>query len=186
VGEEIDRISDIVKRMRDFYRPARDTFQPTDVHRVLDSVISLVGTQLHHGRITVERVLHDHLPLVKANPDHLKQVFLNLILNAADAMPQGGTLQITTDIAPIRYQNSRTLEVESERPAVRITFRDTGEGITTQAFEHLFEPFFTTKPHGSGLGLSVSYNIIEAHNGQIRVENLVEGGTTFTVLLPVG
>ncbi|MBN1564629.1 MAG: GAF domain-containing protein [Anaerolineae bacterium] len=185
VEEEIDRIAAIVKRMRDFYRPARDTFQQTDVHRVLDSVIALVDAQLRHSAITLEKTLHNQLPLIEANPDHLKQVFLNLILNAADAMPQGGTLYIQTGRTHIQYQSLYTLAMEVKQPAVQITFRDTGEGIAPAIFEHLFEPFFTTKSQGSGLGLSVSYSIIEAHHGQISVTSPPNTGASFTVLLPV-
>jgi len=173
VESEIERIATIVQRMRDFYRPARAGRHPTDLHAVLESVLALAGKRLQHGNVTVEREWAGELPAVQANPDHLKQVFLNLTLNAIDAMPAGGTLRVRT-----------TLDQKQDPDAVRIEFSDTGEGMAPEALSRLFEPFFTTKEHGSGLGLSISYGIIEAHNGQIVVASEEGEGTTFTILLP--
>ncbi len=166
---EIERVSVIVRRMRDFYRPAQKGMEETDVHAVLQSVLDLTQKQLQHSDVTVERAWED-LVQIQANPDHLKQVFLNLVLNAIDAMPEGGTLHVNTAM---------------EHGMVQIQFRDTGLGIPSEALPHLFEPFFTTKEHGSGLGLSISYGIIESHNGEITVSSEMNGGTTFTILLPI-
>jgi two-component system NtrC family sensor kinase len=174
VESEIDRIGSVVRRMYDFYRPARQEFQLTDLHAVLESVLELTGKQLQHSGVTVERVWAGDLPGVLANADHLKQVFLNLVLNAIDAMPGGGRLCIRT--AP------------NQGPAgdgvARLEFSDTGEGMSPETLAHVFEPFFTTKEGGSGLGLSISYAIIETHHGQISVQSQVGVGTTFTILLP--
>jgi len=180
VGDEIERISAIVHRMRDFYRPAREGLQPTYLHAVLESVLELTNKQLQHSDTTVERVWADFLPEIQANPDHLKQVFLNLVLNAIDAMPAGGTLRISTGLDQIQDGDG-----QQPRPAVRVEFSDTGEGMSPEVLSRLFEPFFTTKERGSGLGLSISYGIVEAHNGKITVESHVGLGTTFTILLPV-
>jgi len=185
---EIERLTNIVRRLRDFYRPTRQERQFTDVRMVLEGVLELTGKQLQHSHIAVERedLCVDGLPLVWANADHLKQVFLNLVLNAIDAMSapaaegtQGGTLRVRTALDTCRSRDG------SERPAVRIEFSDTGEGIPPEIMSHLFEPFVTTKSDGTGLGLSISYGIIEAHNGQITVTTQ-SGGTTFTIWLPVG
>jgi two-component system NtrC family sensor kinase len=181
VGDEIERVSAIVRRMRDFYRPAREEVQPTDLHTVLESVLGLANKQLQHGGVTVERAWADQLPEIQANPDHLKQVFLNLLLNAIDAMPSGGTLCISTALDQMQAEGSG----EPSRPAVRIEFSDTGEGIPPNTLSRIFEPFFTTKERGTGLGLAISYGIIQAHNGQITVESHEGLGTTFTILLPV-
>jgi two-component system NtrC family sensor kinase len=179
VDSEIERIAAIVKRMRDFYRPARKAMEPTDLHVVLAGVLELSSKQLQHGDITVERRWAADLPQVQANPDHLRQVFLNLVLNALDAMPEGGTLRIATSLDEGRGDG------DLDQRDVRMTFTDTGIGMSPEAQAQLFEPFFTTKPHGTGLGLSIAYQIIQAHNGQVEVESQEGVGTTFTILLPV-
>jgi signal transduction histidine kinase len=176
---EIERISVIVRRMRDFYRPAREGLQPTHLHTVLESVLELTNKQLQHSHVIIERSWIDGLPEIQANPDHLKQVFLNLVLNAIDAMPRGGTLYVSTALTQMQMGDERIAQ-----PAVRVEFSDTGEGMPSEVLSHLFEPFFTTKERGTGLGLSISYQIIQAHNGQIWVESHPGLGTTFTILLP--
>jgi PAS domain S-box-containing protein len=180
VGKEIERIATIVRHMRDFYRPAREGLQPTYLHAVLESVLALTNKQLQHSHVVVERIWADHLPAIDANPDHLKQVFLNLVLNAIDAMPTGGTLHIST-----RVDQMLVGAGQQPLPAVRIEFSDTGEGMPPEVLSRLFEPFFTTKEGGTGLGLSISYGIIQAHGGQVTVESHAEMGTTFIILLPV-
>jgi PAS domain S-box-containing protein len=171
---EVRRVSDIVRRMHDFYRHARTELVTVDVHQVLESVLTLSGKQLQHSDVTVVRDYAPDLSPIQANPDHLKQVFLNLVLNAVDAMPDGGTLRVATRNRP-----------DAEPPAVQIAFHDTGEGMPPEVSERLFEPFFTTKGSGSGLGLSISYGIIESHNGQITVDSQEGEGSTLTVELPV-
>jgi signal transduction histidine kinase len=180
VGGEVERISAIVRRMRDYYRPARERLSPTDLGAVLDSVLDLTAKELQHHHIAVERLDSGDLPRVQANPDHLKQVFLNLILNAIDAMPTGGELRIRGSLAELQRGSG-----EQRQPAVRIEIADTGHGIPPEIQARLFEPFVTTKEQGAGLGLSVSYGIIEAHNGQISVSCEEGVSTTFSILLPV-
>jgi two-component system NtrC family sensor kinase len=180
VETETERIATIVRRVRDFYRPARREMQPTDVHVVLGGVLELAGKQLQHHNIVTEREWAEDLPLIQANSDHLKQVFLNLVLNAIDAIPErGGTLRIRTASDQMSGADNRLL------PAVRVEFSDTGAGMSPEVVAHLFEPFFTTKTGGTGLGLAVSYEIIQAHSGQISVKSQKGIGTTFTILLPV-
>jgi signal transduction histidine kinase len=179
VGGELGRISAIVRRMRDYYRPAHERLQPTDLLAVLDSVLELSGKELQHRHIEVERLGSLELPLVHANPDHLKQVFLNLVLNAMDAMPDGGMLRITT------AQDVQLGSTDHMQSAVCIELSDTGPGMPPEIQTRLFEPFFTTKEGGAGLGLSITYNIIEAHNGQISVMSEEGTGTTFRILLPI-
>ena len=171
---EIGRISDIVRRMQEFYRPAQAGFRPTDIHAVLESVLVLARQQLRHHHIQVKEVWDTTLPPIQANADQLKQVFLNLVINAIDAMPDGGVLSIITEA---------TTDARAA-PAIRIIVRDTGSGMPETTRERLFEPFFTTKKQGMGLGLSISYGIIQAHNGQMHVESALEEGTAFTVVLP--
>jgi signal transduction histidine kinase len=178
-NSEIERLATIVHRLRDFYRPAREGLLPTNVNAVLQSVLELAGKQLQHSHVTVEWAGADALPTIQANPDYLKQVFLNLILNAIDAMSeQGGTLSIRTALDQLPGRDRPPL------PAVRIEFGDTGEGIPPDILPHIFEPFVTTKKTGTGLGLSISYGLIEAHNGRITVTSQVEQGSQFTIWLP--
>lgn len=179
IHAEVERISEIVRRMRDFYRPAREGRQSTDVHMVLDAVLDLCGRQFEHNRIEVERVYTPALGPIQSNPDHLKQVFLNLVLNAIDAMPDGGKLTVSTSVEDAAVDADHL-----GRRIVRIAFRDTGIGMSPEVQSHLFEPFFTTKEGGSGLGLSISYGIIQSLGGQIQVTSAEGQGSTFTVVLP--
>lgn len=168
--DEIERIATIVRRVRDFYRPSGHEHAPTDIHQTLESVLELSGKELQHSYINVERIWDPAVPQIIANADHLKQVFLNLVINAIDAMPKGGNLSIRTILD---YEN------------VSIEFADTGIGMPPEIQARLFEPFFTTKAYGSGLGLSISYGIIQEHKGQILVQSEVGKGTTFTIILPI-
>jgi len=180
VETETERIAAIVRRVRDFYRPARQEMRLTDVHSVLNSVLELAGKQLQNNNVTVEREWMEALPTIQANPDHLKQVFLNLTLNAADAMAKrGGTLHVRTAMDQVQGAESQSL------PAARIEISDTGEGMSPEVLANLFEPFFTTRASGTGLGLAISYEIIQAHNGQITATSQLGVGTTFVILLPV-
>ena len=156
--DEIERIATIVRRVRDFYRPSGQEHAPTDLHQTLESVLELSGKELQHSHVNVERIWDPAIPLIVANPDHLKQVFLNLVINAIDAMPEGGDLSIRTIL---------------DHESVSIEFTDTGVGMPSEVQARLFEPFFTTKSQGSGLGLSISYGIIQEHEGQILVQSEV-------------
>jgi signal transduction histidine kinase len=171
--EGIARIAAIVGRVGDFYRPGRRERRPTDLHAVLEDVLELAGERLHQSDITVERAWADALPHVPANPDHLRQVFLTLVLNAVDAIGRGGTLRISTGLD------------QPGEEMVRIAFSDTGVGMSPEVQARLFEPFFTTKTYASGLGLPISYQVVEGHGGQIAVTSEEGVGTTFIILLPV-
>jgi two-component system NtrC family sensor kinase len=179
-GSEVERISSIVQRMRDLYRPVREEKQSTDLHAILESLLVLTDKQLQHSNVAVERAWCRELPVIWANADQLRQVFLNLILNAIDAMPEGGPLRISTDLDEVEIRGG-----QAAVPAVRVEFSDAGKGIPEDMLPHMFEPFFTTKENGTGLGLSTSYGIIESHNGRITVASEAGKGTTFTILLPV-
>lgn len=168
---EVGRISAIIRRMREFYSPVSAGFQPVDLNNVVAGVLDLTGKQLEREQIRVERVFTPSLPPIEANADQLRQVFLNFVLNAIDAMPGGGTLRVVT--------------LMGAPDIVRVEFSDTGQGVSPEAQPHVFEPFFTTKTHGSGLGLSISYSIVRAHRGQLSFLSYQGLGTTFTVLLPL-
>ena len=167
--EQLGRIGGIIERMRDFYRPARGELVPADLNQLLEGTLALAGLNMRHVAIEVIFAPAPDLPEVRCNSDQLRQVFLNLILNAIDAMPQGGTLTVRTIAGP-------TVAV--------VEVHDTGVGIAEDIRARLFEPFFTNKPTGTGLGLSISAHIVTQHGGQIVVESAEGQGSTFRVALP--
>jgi len=169
--EEVQRLIDLVQRMLDFYRPSAESKGPLDIQVVLDDVLSLVGKRIQHGSVMVHRNAIDPMPPVLGEASQLKQVFLNIIINAVEAMPAGGDLFI--DAA-----------WDEQRNEVSMSFTDTGEGIPLPELSNIFDPFYTSKPNGTGLGLSVSHGIIERHGGRIDVKSEVGQGSTFTVSLP--
>jgi two-component system NtrC family sensor kinase len=173
---ELGRIARIISRMRDFYRPSRTELEPTDVNAVILETVDLVQTHLRHGNVAVITDLAADLPEIVAHTDQLHQVALNLILNACDAMPGGGTLRVTTQRLPA---------LPDQEAAISIRVADTGVGIPPEHQPHLFEPFYTTKPQGTGLGLAISAHITTQHGGQISVESTVGVGSTFTITLPL-
>ncbi|TEU14267.1 MAG: response regulator [Anaerolineales bacterium] len=170
--EEVERLITIVQRMLEFYRPSKEGMAPTDVHTIIENVLTLSSKRLQHGKITVTKKLASDLPPISAVRDQLKQVFLNLVINAVEAMPQGGELRIETKLS-------------GDEDGLSVAFTDTGVGLSEKEQENIFEPFFTTKATGTGLGLSVSYGIIERHGGRIKVQSELGKGATFTVHLPL-
>jgi signal transduction histidine kinase/DNA-binding response OmpR family regulator len=194
--EEVDRLIGIVQRMLDFYRPSRDGvgMRLTDMHELLDAVLALADKQLQTSHISVVRDWTVKPPLVYAIGNHLKQVYLNLILNVVESMPDGGVLTIRTYVtADAANQERQSLETTSTvgsagqrlGPAVVIEFSDTGQGIPPDILPKIFEPFYTTRSTGTGLGLAISYSIIEQHQGDLSVSSVVGQGTTFRIRLPV-
>lgn len=176
---EVERIARIVQRLREFFRPARQGLRPTDVPAVLESVLELTRKQLQHSNIAIEQAWAAALPAVHANPDLLKQVVLNLVLNAIDAMPQGGTLRLAARPSQVQERGSGAF-----KPAVQVEVSDTGVGLPPERLSQIFEPFYTTKESGTGLGLSISYEIVKSLDGEITVTSQPGAGTTFTIRLP--
>jgi PAS domain S-box-containing protein len=177
---EIEHIADIVRRTRAFYRPDVGGPRAVDVQVVLESVLNLSDKELQYSDIVVECDWADGLPKIVVNGDQLRQVFLNLVLNAIDAMPTGGTLRVGTSLDHMSVGGDGQVV-----PVVRIQFSDTGEGIPEGVEPHVFEPFVTSKEHGTGLGLFITYGVIQAHGGEITAASRPGEGTTFTILLPV-
>lgn len=179
-SKETERVSGIIRQMLGFYRPAA-VKTPADVNQAIQEAITLLERHLRQHRVALRLDFDPRLPAVPASPDQLKQVFLNLILNAQDAMPDGGTLSVSTRMA----RESDTEFVLSGR-WVLVQFRDTGVGIPEENLRQIFEPFFSTKNEkkGTGLGLWVSLGIIQQHGGQMKVRSRPGRGTTFTIALP--
>lgn len=170
--EEVQRLRRIVGQMRELYRPEAGEREPADLNRLVEEVLVLCDQPCRDGRIALDWRPAADLPPVAVAADRIKQVFLNLLLNAIEAMPEGGPLCVRT--------------VRSEQPAgIRIEFQDSGIGIAPEALPRLFEPFYSTKPKGSGLGLFVSYRIVQEHGGTITVDSRPGEGSTFTVWLPL-
>jgi signal transduction histidine kinase len=181
-NKETERVSGIIRQMLGFYRPTA-LKAPTNINGLLDEALVLLEKQLRQAKIVVRCDLDRRLPPVLASADQLKQVFLNLLLNAQEAMPNGGTLRISSRI-------SRSADAEYLLPgeSALIQFQDTGDGISDENLQHIFEPFFSTKPkqRGTGMGLWISLGIVQQHGGQLKVRSRPGRGTTFTIALPVG
>jgi PAS domain S-box-containing protein len=181
-NKETERVSGIVRQMLGFYRPAV-VMAPVDIHAVLEETIGLLQRQFGQQQIVVQQDLQRRLPPVLGSADQLKQVFLNLFLNAIEAMPGGGTLRITT-----RMARGTDSEFVLEGRYVLIQVQDSGTGIDEDDLRHIFEPFFSTKQkqRGSGLGLWVSLGIVQQHGGQMKARSRPGRGTTFAIALPEG
>jgi two-component system NtrC family sensor kinase len=174
IVQEAGRCKEIVKSLLEFARQTEPKMEPTDVNRAInDGLFFLVNQALFHN-IKIVKKIDPFLPFVRGNASQLKQVFMNIIVNAAEAMHGSGTLTITTSPAP-------------DQKTVYVKFTDTGEGIPEENLTRIFDPFFTTKEvgKGTGLGLATSYGIIEDHEGKIGVKSKVGEGTTFTIELPI-
>jgi len=168
---ETSRAAEIVRGLLDFARERPALKEPLDLNDVVRRTMRLIRNQKSFERIVIQEELRDVLPAVEGDRNQLQQVFLNLSLNACEAMPNGGTLTITT---------------VADGDRVQVRMHDTGCGISPEHLPQIFEPFFTTKPvgKGTGLGLSVSYGIVEQHGGALEVETEEGKGSTFIIRLP--
>jgi signal transduction histidine kinase len=173
VRRQADRASNIVNNLLNFSRTGSAAeFNALDVHRVLDDTLQLLEPQLRRNQVELIRDYDDQLPLAFGNAGKLQQVFTNLILNARDALPAGGQIIL------------RTVTKDDDTLAIEIA--DTGIGIAPENVAKIYDPFFTTKGvgRGTGLGLAVSYGIVQEHSGHISVESMPGHGTTFRITLP--
>jgi signal transduction histidine kinase len=175
---ETQRMSRILRQMLGFYKPGMD-LAAIDVNTIIEDAEGLVAKRLRQAKITLVRDLDPTLPRIRASADQMKQVLLNLLLNAVEAMPDGGTLTVTT-----RY--ARPTERDMPFDSVRIEVKDTGVGMDEETQARIFEAFFSTKTQkGTGLGLWVSHGIVQGHGGAMKVRSRVGEGTTFIIALPV-
>ena len=185
IVSEVGRITDLVKRLMTFARQEEPKVEPVDIVGLAESVLALLRRQMEKQGIHIEVNLASDLPDVMGDKDQLQQVFLNLVMNAWQAMPGGGTLRLEGQYdvnADATNQNGETLF-----PCLKLTVKDTGIGIFENNIQKVFDPFFTTKDvgEGTGLGLSIVHRIVEDHDGRITVTSREEEGSTFTVFLPV-
>jgi PAS domain S-box-containing protein len=169
---ETVRLSEMLRKMLSFSKPDEEEKQPTNINTILDEILLLHEKQLREHSIRISPSLAEDLDMVKASKNQLRQVFLNIISNARDAMPEGGTLSVTT---------------RAEGDNVHVEISDTGMGIRKENLNKIFDSFFTTKDNikDVGLGLSVCYGFIKDHGGDIKVESEWGSGATFTIILPM-
>jgi signal transduction histidine kinase len=170
ISEEAKRLEALLLEVRDFTRPPRPQKVEADVNTTVRNVLSLMQEKIQTQNIQVDLHLADDLPLCLFDPDQIKQVLLNLVKNAVEAMPQGGRLTISSQRAGNHLQ---------------VSVADTGDGIAPDRIKRIFHPFYTTKKKGTGLGLAVSYKIIQDHEGDITVQSREGEGARFTFTLPL-
>jgi signal transduction histidine kinase len=176
ISQQTFRASEIVNSLLNFSRTSGSEFQPVSLNKIVHDTLNLLEHQLKIGRVQVESELYSELPSIMGNSGKLQQVFLNLFLNAKDAMPSGGVLRVST----------------ANGDGVKVMVSDTGSGIASEHIQRIYDPFFTTKTkpgegrrRGTGLGLSVSYGIIQEHAGKIQVSSRPGQGTTFSLEFPM-
>ncbi len=173
VGGEVDRIDGLVNQLLDFAKPAPPVFKETNINKLLEDSLDFLNSRLTQKKITLRADLSpvcDHP--IRIDPNQIRQAFLNIALNAIEAMPSGGTLTIAS-----RFTNDASR-------FITITISDTGTGIAQEDIPHIFDPFFSKKDFGTGLGLSITHGIIQEHGGKISVETNPGWGTTFKIELP--
>jgi len=174
INNEAERCRKIVKGLLDFSRQTEPEMKSVAINIIIDESLALVKNQPLFLNIDINKTLDPSLPMVNADPSQIQQVFMNIILNAVEAMEGKGELTIITGLT-------------DNKKYVFASFADTGYGITEKNVQKIFDPFFTTKEtgHGTGLGLSISYGIVKKHNGEIDVKSELNKGTTFIVKLPI-
>jgi len=177
IEDKVSRANELIVNLLGFSRPDEAKILPTDINNLMEDILTLMEHQMSLDNIKVIRKLDYKLPQILVDPGEIKKVFVNMIINAQDAMPDGGEMRVTTDYYP----------KQSPAEVVEIKLEDTGCGIPEENLKDIFEPFFTTKKDkiSAGLGLSVCVDIIKKYHGSIEVNSRVGDGTTFIIKLPV-
>ena len=170
IVDECQRAKGIIQRVLEYARPSKGEFKATPIDRVIEDVIAIIEHQFQLANISIERDYAPDLPQVYIDEKQIQEVLMNLLVNARDAMPEGGKINI---------------KVFCEGAFLRIDIKDTGIGMSKEVLDKIFEPFFSTKEKGTGLGISICYNIIKAHKGEIKFRSEPQKGTIVTILLPV-
>jgi signal transduction histidine kinase len=177
--KEVDRICGLINDLLSFARPSKPNVAPESVNDVVDNIARILETQAKEKGVAIERRFGENLPKAWIDREQMKQVFMNLILNAIQAMNGTGSITLM----------SRSVMKNGTQPAgefVQVEVKDSGVGIPQENLQHIFDPFFTSKDEGSGLGLAVSHQIVQEHGGFVTVESTVGSGTSFFVHVPVG
>ncbi len=177
--KEVDRICGLITDLLSFARPSKPNVAPEDMGDVIEGIARILETQAKEKGVEIVRDFGANLPKVWIDREQMKQVFMNLILNAIQAVKDGGSIAVSTRV----YSRNHAGETGQ---FVQVEIRDSGIGIPEENLEHIFDPFFTNKDEGSGLGLSISHQIVQEHGGYITVESKLEKGTAFFINLPTG
>jgi signal transduction histidine kinase len=178
--KEVDRICGLINDLLSFARPSRPKVVQENINEVVDGITRILETEAKEKNVEITRYFAESLPTVWIDREQMKQVFMNLILNAIQAMKnEGGAILIST------RPHSKDQSGQAGR-FIQVEIRDTGVGIPEENLEHIFDPFFTNKDEGSGLGLSISHQIVQEHGGYVTVESKVGKGTAFFINIPVG
>lgn len=175
---QIRRIEATINRFLDFAKPQEPIFSMVDVRKLIDEALLVVKPKANQQEIVVSVSANDGLPQVRGDKKQLGEVLVNLMVNALEAMPNGGNLTVSAFVENCDIANE-------PRERLRLDVSDTGYGITTENLPNLFDPFFTTKASGTGLGLSIVQSTVHAHGGEVKVESLASKGTTFSLFLPL-
>ncbi len=179
--KQINRLNELLKAFFTYARPVRPEKKQCDFRAIVKEIRELLKDRCEHDRVQVEEVYDPFLPQLFIDENQIQQVMINLMMNAIDAMEQGG--QLTVEARLVR--RSLPPKFHDEREIVEIRVTDSGKGIPRDQIKSIFDAFYTTKPNGIGLGLSIVYRIVEEHGGEILVDSTEHKGTTFTVLLPL-
>jgi len=175
---EIDRLTTLINELLGFARPSEPNLQGEDVNALIDKMEFLIATEARKKNIAISKYYASNLPPVMVDPEQIKQVLLNILLNAIQAIADGGKIWVETRVVQVTHEET------SER-FVQIEVRDSGVGIPKENLERVFDPFFSTRPDGSGLGLAISHQIIHEHGGFIDLDSEVGKGTSFRIHLPL-
>jgi PAS domain S-box-containing protein len=186
---QVNRLDDLLRTFFAYAKPKPPDRKPHPIHEILKEVSHLLSKKMENARIVYLADVPAELPAVMVDAQQIQQVFLNLLLNAIDAMPDGGKLAVVASESRYSLQGMIRKNTQEEQPDtgfLEILISDSGMGIPEDKLETIFDPFFTTKPNGLGLGLSIVYRIIEDHSGDIRVTSRPSEGTQFCIYLPTG
>jgi signal transduction histidine kinase len=178
ITKEIDRLNDLLKTFFSFAKPQNLNLVHCHIKDIINEIIPFLIKEIADKGIRFIETYHPKLPKIKVDKTQMHQVFLNLFLNAIQAMPNGGELKI--EATPMISSSLEGFKQNS----IKVVISDTGRGIPPKIVYKIFDPFFTTKPKGIGLGLSITYQIIKKHGGTIKVESQWEKGTSFVINLP--
>lgn len=184
--EQVKRIKDITERLLEFSRKREFKLKPLEVDRILEKSITLLTYQARMEDIEIRKEIEPNLPKILGDSHQLQEVFLNLMLNAVQAMEKGGKLTVRVSKEEVtKYGRRETDRFKLGMEYMAIEFRDTGSGMDEETLNKIFDPFFTTREKGVGLGLSVSYGIIDNHKGIIEAQSRLGEGSVFIVKLPI-
>ncbi len=180
----IKRLDRTIKDLLNYAKPRPPRFEPSKINNVLDKAVFFVYPEANKQKVVIETEIAGDIPDVMMDPDQMQQIFLNLIINAVQAMPDGGKLRITVSEKDKNELHEHGIRIPDSDRALVIRFEDTGKGIDSKYIDSIFEPFFTKKSKGTGLGLAISRRIVQEHGGDIAVKSTVGKGSIFTVYLP--